>query len=269
MNDLSLNERHIFSAEILIHLLVLYKAQTEGKKFKLDMTRSFLKFLPDLKFVEAIGDQAITASSIREVLSTKSHACVFNYVNQACCECGPEELIDLMCEFWDIIRHEESSFWVNIPVLALIYLVNMKPEFHVYDNLRLLITTSGSQWSNPIFQKIRSANNYEEFVELRGAMMEDRELLSNSVLWHQVKVIDQSNLEATIKDSEIDYEIKEKIMLGRRKAANIIGAWWKTRKRKPKANDEALIIEENRMAKCLHRDVKYLPSDDRLLVRSS
>ena len=58
-------------------------------------------------------------------------------------------------------------------------------------------------------------------------------------------------------------------MLGRRKAANIIGAWWKTRKRKPRANDEALIIEENRMAKCLHRDVKYLPSDDRLLVRSS
>lgn len=68
VGDLSINEKHILSADILIHLLILYKSLTEGKNFKLDISRQFLKFLPQLKFVEAVGAPEITHDLVKTII---------------------------------------------------------------------------------------------------------------------------------------------------------------------------------------------------------
>lgn len=46
---LSLSERCLLSAEIIIHLIIQYKCLKDEKKFKIDLPRNFLKFLPGLK----------------------------------------------------------------------------------------------------------------------------------------------------------------------------------------------------------------------------
>lgn len=195
---------------------------------------------------------------------------MFAYENKFTCECEPAEIVDLMVEFWEILRLEETSNWINIAALTLVYLVNMKPNINVYETLRILISSVGSDWTNPIFQKMKKADDYEGFCELRESILADKDLLGNSVMWHQIKVTDKSDLKQAIKDSEVDYDIKEKIMLGRKKAANTIGSWWKMMLRKKTVVEDAIkIVQENRIVRCLHKEIKYLPSDDRLLVRSA
>ena len=64
MGDLAPNEKHVLSAEILIHLLVQYKCITEGNMFKLEISRNFLKFFPHLKYIEAIGDETLKQDAL-------------------------------------------------------------------------------------------------------------------------------------------------------------------------------------------------------------
>ena len=51
IGDLSIYDKHMILAEILILLLIKFKSQVEGKNFKIDLSRDFLKYLPGLKLV--------------------------------------------------------------------------------------------------------------------------------------------------------------------------------------------------------------------------
>lgn len=85
---------------------------------------------------------------------------------------------------------------------------------------------------------------------------------------HQVLVTNASNLDKDISESEIDYEIKQKIIGARAKAAKKIAVWWRTIKKKTKSADQIEIIKENRIIKMVY-GIKYLPVDDRFIIRSS
>ena len=126
-----------------------------------------MRYLPDLKFIEAVDGPDVSASSVREVLDKKTHTCIFSYDNKYTSECSAEEVTDLMVEYWEILRHEESSIYVNIPGLALMYLINMPVHLTIYETLRVLISGVGNDWNNMIFQKIKKASNHREFCDLR------------------------------------------------------------------------------------------------------
>lgn len=79
---------------------------------------------------------------------------------------------------------------------------------------------------------------------------------------------DKSKGGKDIEDSERDYEIKEKILNARMKAVQKIVTWWRIVKKKSKHSDEMQIVKENRVVKITH-SVKYLPLDDRFILRSS
>ena len=50
-----------------------------------------------------------------------------------------EELIDMICEFLEIIRQEENSKFVNFPALILVYVLNVSPNQTIYEVLRTTI----------------------------------------------------------------------------------------------------------------------------------
>ena len=79
-----------------MHLLVQYKCMTEGENFCLQISRGFLKFFPNLKFVEAVGDPAIKGNEVSQVLESKSNLCVFGYENKYSCEYSEEDIVDVM-----------------------------------------------------------------------------------------------------------------------------------------------------------------------------
>lgn len=93
------------------------------------------------------------------------------------------------------------------------------------------------------------------------------------MILHEVRVTDLSDCDKNIKESEIDYEIKEKIVKARAKAVRKIESWWRMiiKKNKGKNNnktDETDIIFENRIIKMTY-NINYLPIDDRFLLRAS
>lgn len=93
------------------------------------------------------------------------------------------------------------------------------------------------------------------------------------MILHEVRVTDLSDCDKNIKESEIDYEIKEKIVKARTKAVRKIESWWRmiTKNNKGKNNnkiDETDIIFENRIIKMTY-NINYLPIDDRFLLRAS
>lgn len=93
------------------------------------------------------------------------------------------------------------------------------------------------------------------------------------MILHEVRVTDLSDCDKNIKESEIDYEIKEKIVKARAKAVRKIESWWRmiTKKNKGKNKnkiDETDIIFENRIIKMTY-NINYLPIDDRFLLRAS
>lgn len=103
--------------------------------------------------------------------------------------------------------------------------------------MRVTIGSIGFEWSNPVFEDIKHAKSLEQFLEIRSNIVNNANLLKKCVILHQIRAIDESNINKAIDDSEIDYEIKEKIMKGRKKAAQKIATWWKIVKRKEKPGD--------------------------------
>lgn len=56
ITDIPINQKSLIICEILLNLLIQYKLfDEETNRCKIDVTRDYLKFFPDLKLVEAEG----------------------------------------------------------------------------------------------------------------------------------------------------------------------------------------------------------------------
>lgn len=148
-----------------------------------------MKYLPGIKLLEILGEE----TDLNEVLNNKVETCIFSYKNEFTSEMKVGEIGDMMCELLDIIRIEESSKFVNFPALILVYVFNIPPNLNIYESLRLIISGANS-WVNPIFNYLKFSENYEKFCSAREKILIDDELLKNSLILHEIKVLDCSNL---------------------------------------------------------------------------
>ena len=55
--DLSTYDKHMIYSELLILLLIQLKCVSEGKNFKIELPRDFLKYLHGLRLVEILGKE--------------------------------------------------------------------------------------------------------------------------------------------------------------------------------------------------------------------
>ena len=92
--------------------------------------------------------------------------------------------------------------------------------------------------------------------------------MANCELFHEVRITDKSDIDKDVSQSQKDYEVKQKIIQARAKAVSKIAAWWRVVKKKGRSADQLQIIKENRIVKITH-GVKYIPLDDRFILRST
>lgn len=94
IDDLSFYDRHMIMVELLVLLLINYKSVTQGKKFKIELSRNLLKYLPGLQLMEILGDK----KDLNSVLNENFEICVFAYKFEYASEMRAEEIVQAMCE---------------------------------------------------------------------------------------------------------------------------------------------------------------------------
>lgn len=110
-----------------------------------------------------------------------------------------------MCEFFDILKAEESYKCFNIQKFILIFVLNLPHDKKIGQAVQDFIDAAGSEWNHPILLKLRGAPNYDEFIKVREKVMADALLLKNSQILHEVRVKDISDIDKAINESQIDY----------------------------------------------------------------
>lgn len=81
---------------------------------------------------------------VLEIIENNLKTCILDYKHEYGCELTKAEIADLLCEFIDIMRIDESYKNVSVQNLMIIFLVNMPYNSEVYETLRLTIASYGN-----------------------------------------------------------------------------------------------------------------------------
>jgi hypothetical protein len=95
----------------------------------------YLKFLENIVPVgvhakENSEFESIGSNDLHEAISIDKVRVKFAYNNEYTSEMTAKELIELICDYLEVLLGEESSQYVNFEGLCKIYLINVKPTKH-------------------------------------------------------------------------------------------------------------------------------------------
>ena len=92
---------------------------------------------------------------------------MFSYNYEYSSETSSKELIEIICEYLDILIGEECSQFVNLAYMCQVYVMNINPtteNMKLYEKLRKAISTLGKAWDKEFYQELIKAKNHQQFL---------------------------------------------------------------------------------------------------------